>query len=67
MEEAKLIKALRRGDTAALEDLIRSYSPFVSGIISGILKGRSGECEELTQDVFITVWDNRKKTERGQA
>lgn len=61
MEEAKLIKALRRGDTAALEDLIRSYSPFVSGIISGILKGRSGECEELTQDVFITVWDNRKK------
>lgn len=66
MDEAKLIKSLRKGETAALEELIRSFNPFVSGIIAGILKGRSQECEELTQDVFITVWNNRKKLEEGR-
>lgn len=66
MDEAKLIKSLRKGETAALEELIINYNPFVSGIIAGILKGRSQECEELTQDVFITVWDNRKKIEEGK-
>lgn len=66
VEEENLIKALRKGDTNALEELIRYYNSFVSGIISGILKGRSGECEELTQDVFLTVWDNRKKLKAGK-
>lgn len=61
LDEDKLVKALRKGDTAALKELIVRYTPFVSSVIRRILKDRSGEWEELTQDVFLALWDNRKK------
>lgn len=61
MDEDKLVKALKKGDTAALKELIIRYSPFVSSVIRRILGDRSGEWEELTQDVFLALWDNRKK------
>lgn len=66
MDEEKLVQALRKGEIAALEELIVSHNPFVYSIIAEILKGRSQECEELTQDVFLAVWDNRKKLEAGK-
>lgn len=66
MDEEKLIKSLRKGEITALEELIKHYTPFVSSVIKGILRNRPQECEELTQDVFLAVWDNRKKTEAGK-
>lgn len=61
MDEDKLVKALRKEDVTALKELIIRYNPFVSSVIRRILKDRSGEWEELTQDVFMALWDNRKK------
>ena len=60
-DEYKLLKSLRKGDTEALKELIIRYTAFVSSVIRRILKDRSGEWEELTQDVFLALWDNRKK------
>lgn len=66
MTEEQLVKSLRRGDLSALEGLMDSYTPYVSSIISRILRGRQADVEELTADVFLAVWDNRDKLRPGQ-
>lgn len=43
-----------------------SYTPYVSSIISRILRGRQADVEELTADVFLAAWDNRDKLRSGQ-
>ena len=66
MDEEKLVRDLRKGDTDALRELIENCHTFVSSIIGRILRGRKSECEELTQDVFLTAWENRRKLEAGK-
>lgn len=66
MTEEQLINSLRRGELSALEALIRRYTPYVSSILSRILRGRQADVEELTADVFLTAWDNRGKLRPGQ-
>lgn len=66
MTEEQLVKSLRRGDLSALEGLMDSYTPYVSSIISRILRGRQADVEELTADVFLAAWDNRDKLRSGQ-
>lgn len=66
LSEKELIKSLRRGDLSALEDLIDRYTPYISSIISRILRGRQADVEELTADVFLAAWDNRDKLRSGQ-
>lgn len=66
LTEKELIKSLRRGDLSALEDLIDRYTPYISSIISRILRGRQADVEELTADVFLAAWDNRDKLRPGQ-
>lgn len=66
MTEYELVKALRRGELSALEDLLDRYTPYVSSVISRILRGRQADVEELTADVFLAVWDNRDKLRSGQ-
>lgn len=66
MTEEQLVKSLRRGDLSALEGLMDSYTPYVSSIISRILRGRQADVEELTADVFLAAWDNRGKLRPGQ-
>lgn len=65
MTEEQLVKSLRRGDLSALEGLMDSYTPYVSSVISRILRGRQADVEELTADVFLAVWDNRDKLRSG--
>lgn len=66
MTEKELIKSLRRGDLSALEGLIDRYTPYISSIISRILRGRQADVEELTADVFLAAWDNREKLRAEQ-
>ena len=47
-EEEKLVKALRRGELSALEELLDRYTPYVSSVIARILRGRQADVEELT-------------------
>lgn len=66
MTEEQLVNALARGDPSALEVLIDRYTAYVSAVISRILRGRQGDVEELTADVFLAAWDNRGKLRAGQ-
>lgn len=66
MTEQELLKALQKGDTAALEELIRRYTAYVSSIIRRILGGRTEDCEELTSEVFLVAWNSRGKLQEGK-
>ena len=66
MTEEQLVKALRRGDLSALETLMERYTPYVSSVVSCILRGRGADVEELTADVFLAAWDNRDKLRPGK-
>ncbi len=67
MQEEKLIRSLQKGDTAALDRLIKTYNRYISSIIGRIIGvSRTADCEELTADVFLAVWNNRDKLQEGK-
>lgn len=66
MTEEELIRAMKKGSTAALEELIRRYTRYVSSIIARILGGSLDDCDELTSDVFLAAWNNRDKLQAGK-
>ncbi len=66
MKEEKIIELLKKDDFEALRELIISYTPFVSSILARILKNKDRDIDELTADVFLAVWDNRRKLEAGK-
>ena len=66
MKDSALVKRLRRGDTAALEEVIRTYTPYVSAIVARVLPGCREDWEEVTADVFLALWDNRDKVRTEQ-
>ena len=65
MTEEQLVKALRRGDLSALEALMDRYAPYVSSVVSRILRGRPADVEELAADVFLAAWDSRGRLRPG--
>ncbi|MCM1298430.1 MAG: RNA polymerase sigma factor [Firmicutes bacterium] len=66
MDENNLLQELKKGSTQALSELIVKYTPFVSSVIVRILPGRKEDTEELCEDVFVTLWENRQKVEAGK-
>lgn len=66
MKEEKMIELLQKDDFDALHELIICYTPFVSSVLARILKNKRQDIDELTADVFLAVWDNRKKLEAGK-
>ena len=66
MTEEELLKSLKNGSTSALEELIRRYTGYVSSILRRILSGCRPDCEELTCEVFLVVWNSRDKLQEGK-
>jgi len=63
--DADLIQALQAGQTAALGTLYDRYSSLVYGIAVKILSNPA-EAEDLTQEVFLTLWQrNKYQAQRG--
>ncbi|BBB46986.1 RNA polymerase sigma factor [Pelolinea submarina] len=65
MNEKKAIKALKRGNTDALEWLIERYAGYVNTIIYNIIGYAMAvpDIEEVVSDVFLALWDNAVKVE----
>lgn len=66
MSEEELVLSLQKGETSALEELIRRYIRYVSSVVGRILRGSPEDCEELTYDVFAAAWENRDVLQAGK-
>jgi RNA polymerase sigma-70 factor (ECF subfamily) len=64
-DEAGLLEQLQAGDVAAFEVLFRRYSAQVSRQAMRLL-GNDAEAEEITQEVFLTLYE-KASTFRGDA
>lgn len=68
MKENRLLRRLKRGDTAALEQIIDLYSGYVAGVIRSVI-GRSmtkEDIEETAADVFVALWQQAERVETGK-
>ena len=63
MNEAKALALLKKGDEEALSWFIDKYSNYVGTIVSNILKDSMTheDVEEVTSDVFVTLWQSAEK------
>lgn len=57
--EDLLVEQLKTGDVAAFDQLFESYGARLFGFALNYLKTKS-EAEELVQEVFVRVWENRE-------
>ncbi len=63
MDVEKLAKRLKRKDEKALSELILHFTPLISTIIYNVGHGAmtKEDIEEVTSDVFMTLWNNTDK------
>ena len=63
MNEAKALALLKKGDEEALSWFIDKYSNYVGTIVNNILQGSMTheDVEEVTSDVFVTLWQSAEK------
>ena len=63
MHEEARIRLLKQHHENALREIIRDYSAYVSTVIRNVGRGSFSEfdVEEMSADVFVTVWQNADK------
>lgn len=70
MNDAKIIAAIKTGDSAAINNVINKYFKLIWSIVSAILKNVAStqDIEECVADVFIYLWENSGKydAQRGK-
>jgi len=59
-KNAKLLNAVKTGNSAAFNEIYHQYHKKIYGYAYHFTRGRE-EAEELTQDVFVRLWENRSK------
>ena len=68
MTDKAAIKAIQRGDEAALALIIARYAAYIGTVVFSII-GESmtrEDIEETTADVFISLWRNAEKPQDGK-
>ena len=63
--DAELLRAVARGDEAALSSLYDLYSSILLGLLLRILHSRP-EAEDVLQDVFVQVWQRAGTFDEGR-
>lgn len=60
-----LVHAMRRGDEAALGELIERYTGFVSAIVWNICRGKldRSDAKELVSDSFYSLWTHADRVQ----
>lgn len=58
-----LVESLQNGDLEAFDHIFRKYSNRLYGFAFKYLKSKE-ETEELVQDVFLKIWENRKNLKK---
>ncbi len=58
--EPELLQCVAQGDQVAFSEVVRYYTPIIYRRIMMYVKN-SLTAQELTQDVFISIWQNRAK------
>ena len=58
-DEIMLVKALKKGDVKAFDNLFSEYGSRIYHFTYGYLKSKE-DAEEVVQEVFIRIWKNRK-------
>ena len=63
MTDSKALKLLQAGNQQALEWFIDRYSNYVGTIIKSVLQDSMSQAdvEEVTADVFVTLWKNAER------
>jgi RNA polymerase sigma-70 factor (family 1) len=59
----ELVESLQKGDLEAFDHIFRKYSTRLYGFAFKYLKSKE-ETEELVQDVFLKIWENRKNLKK---
>jgi len=59
-EEKSILKRLRAGDVAAIDDIYEKYSKKLYSFTYSLLKDHQ-QSEDLVQDVFVTMWEKREQ------
>ncbi len=68
MDEKELLRRMRKGDSAALESVIDTYSAYVFAIVKNIIDPplQPEDCEEVVSDVFFQLWNNAGAVKPGK-
>jgi RNA polymerase sigma-70 factor (ECF subfamily) len=57
LNDAELVALLVKGDESAFKTLVNTYKKMVYNIVLGFVL-HTGEAEDITQDVFIKIYEN---------
>ena len=66
ISDEELVEKLRKGDLEAFDAIFEKYSNRLFGFALKYLKSKE-EAEGLVQDVFLKIWENRKKLKKDSS